>query len=64
MALGLPDSFEGGGSLAPLGREVVERLQERDRELHELTDPLFGVGGPAVKLVCPVDDYAPSMSFS
>jgi hypothetical protein len=43
---------------------VVERLQERDRVLQELAALLSGVGEPAVELVCPVDDYAPSMSFS
>jgi hypothetical protein len=53
-----------GGLLVRLGREVVERLQERDRDLQELADLLFGVGEPAVELVCLVDDYAPSMSSS
>jgi hypothetical protein len=30
MAAGLPDSLEGRGLLARLGRVVVERLQDRD----------------------------------
>src|SRR6266700_20864 len=47
-----------------VGREVVECLQERDRDLEELAAMLFGVGEPAVELVCPVDDHAPSMSSS
>jgi hypothetical protein len=64
IASGLPDSLEGGGFLVWLGREVVERLQERDRDLRELADLLFGVGEPAVELVCPVDDHALSMSSS
>jgi hypothetical protein len=64
MAAGLPDSLEGGGFLVRLGREVVECLQERDRDLQELAALLFGVGEPAVELVCPVDDHAPSMSSS
>jgi hypothetical protein len=64
MAAGLPDSLEGGGLLIRLGREVVERLQERDRDFQELAALLFGVGEPAVELVCPVDDDALSMSSS
>jgi hypothetical protein len=36
VAAGLPDSLEGGGLLIRLSREVVERLQERDRDLQEL----------------------------
>jgi hypothetical protein len=44
MAAGLPDSLEGGGFIIRLGREVVERLQERDRDFQELAAPLFGVG--------------------
>jgi hypothetical protein len=36
MAAGLPGSLEGGGFLIRLGREVVERLQERDRDFQEL----------------------------
>ena len=43
MAAGLPDSLEGGGFLIRLGREVVERLQQRDRDLQELAALLFGV---------------------
>ena len=64
MAAGPPDSLEGGGLLVRLGREVVERLQERDRDPQELADLLFGVGEPAVELVCPVDDHTISMSSS
>src|ERR1700677_2867959 len=64
MASGLPDSLGGGGFLVRLGREVVERLQERDRDLQELADLLFGVGEPGVELVCAVDDRAPGMSSS
>jgi hypothetical protein len=64
MASGLPDSLGGGGFLVRLGREVVERLQERDRDLQELADLLFGVGEPRVELVCAVDDRAPGMSSS
>src|SRR6266700_964286 len=50
IAGGLPDSLEGGGFLIRLGREVVECLQERDRDLEELAALLFGVGEPAVEL--------------
>lgn len=64
MTAGLPDSPEGRGLLIRLGREVVERLQQRDRDFQELAALLFGVGEPAVELVCPVDDHSPSMSFS
>ena len=64
MASGLPDSLEGGGLLIRLGREVVESLQQRDRDLQELAALLFGVGEPAVELVGPVDDHPLSMSSS
>jgi hypothetical protein len=64
MTAGLPDSLEGGEFLVRLGREVVERLQERDLDLQELAALLFGVGEPAVELVCRVDDHAPGMSSS
>ena len=64
VAAGLPDSLEGGGLLIRLGREVVQRLQQRDRDLQELATLLFGVGEPAVELVCLVDDHMTSMSSS
>jgi hypothetical protein len=64
MAAGRPDSLKGGGFFIRLGREVVERLQERDCDFQELAALLFGAGESAVELVCPVDDHAPSMSSS
>jgi hypothetical protein len=51
VAAGLPDSLEGGGLLIRSGREVVERLQQRDRDGQELAALLLGVGEPAVELV-------------
>ena len=64
MTAGLPDSLEGGGFFIRLGREVVERLQERDCDFQELAALLFGAGESAVELVCPVDDHSTSMSSS
>jgi hypothetical protein len=36
MAAGLPDPLEGRGFLVRLGREVVQRLQQCDRDGQEL----------------------------
>jgi hypothetical protein len=36
VTAGLPDSLEGRGLLVRPGREVVQRLQQRDRDFQEL----------------------------
>jgi hypothetical protein len=41
MAAALPDSLEGGGLVIRLGREVVQCLQEGDRDLQEIAALLF-----------------------
>jgi hypothetical protein len=48
-----------GGLLIRLGCEVVECLQQRDRDFKELATLLFGVGEPAVELVCAANRVKP-----
>jgi len=64
VAASLSHPLEGRGLFLWLGRKVVERLQERDRDGQELAALLFRMAELAVELVCPIDDHSSSMSCS
>ena len=58
----LPDSPEGRGLIRRPGGQLVEFLQQRDRDREKAPALLLGMTEPAVELVRPVDDHPTSMS--